>query len=110
METPGGGGNPLDRVSESLQKALDDLRGAGEKATGDVRTRIDDAVKRLNDASEQARSGAADQASNWRETLDKATDDVRVQLGKLAVKAQTSVDALEALQDEIKARLKELKK
>ncbi|MDX6617144.1 MAG: hypothetical protein QOD60_2235, partial [Solirubrobacterales bacterium] len=96
--------------SESLQKALDDLRGAGEKATGDVRTRIDDAVKRLNDASEQARSGAADQASNWRETLDKATDDVRVQLGKLAVKAQTSVDALEALQDEIKARLKELKK
>ncbi|MDX6617214.1 MAG: hypothetical protein QOD60_2305, partial [Solirubrobacterales bacterium] len=50
METPGGGGNPLDRVSESLQKALDDLRGAGEKATGDVRTRIDDAVKRLNDA------------------------------------------------------------
>jgi conjugal transfer/entry exclusion protein len=108
MESSGGGGNPLDRVSESLQKALDDLRGAGEKATGDVRTRIDDAVKRLNDASEQARSGAADQASSWRDTLDKATEDVRIQLGKLAVKAQTSDEALDALTDEIKARRKEL--
>jgi hypothetical protein len=104
-----GGGNPLDRVTENLQKALEDLRGAGEKATGDVRTRIDDAVKRLNDVSEQARSGASDQASSWRDTLDKATEDVRVQLGKLAVKAQTSVEALDSLADEIKARAKELK-
>jgi predicted nucleic acid-binding Zn-ribbon protein len=108
METPGGGGNPLDRASESVQKAIEDLRAAGEKATGDVRTRIDDAVKRLNDASEQARSGASDQASNWRETLDKATEDVRIQLGKLAIKAQTSEEALDALKDEIKARKKEL--
>ena len=105
----GGGGSPIDRVTENLQKALDDLRGAGEKATGDVRSRIDDAVKRINDVSDQARSGASDQASNWRDTLDKATEDGRVQLGKLAVKAQTSVDALDALEDEIKARKKELK-
>jgi hypothetical protein len=108
MESSGGGGNPLDRASESLQKALEDVRAAGEKATGDVRTRIDDAVKRLNDASDQVRSGASDQASNWRDTLDKATEDVRIQLGKLAVKAQTSDEALDALADEIKARRKEL--
>jgi predicted nucleic acid-binding Zn-ribbon protein len=105
----GGGGNPLDRVTENLQKALEDLRGAGEKATGDVRSRIDDAVKRLNDASEGARSGASDQVSSWRDTLDQATEDIRVQLAKLAVKAQTSSDALDAIEEEIKARRKELK-
>jgi hypothetical protein len=104
----GGGGNPLDRVTENLQKALDDLRGAGEKATGDVRARIDDAVQRLTDASDQARSGASDQVSNWRDTLDKATEDVRVQLAKLAVKAQNSSDALDAIEEEVKARRSEI--
>lgn len=106
----GGGGSPLDRITENLQKALDDLRGAGEKATGDVRSRIDDAVQRLTDASDQARSGASDQVSNWRETLDKATEDVRAQLAKLAVRAQTSVESLNALQEEIKTRIEELEK
>ena len=80
---------------DNVQKAIDDLRTAGEKATGDVRTNIDDAVSRLRNISGDASSRAQDQVSNWRETLDKATEDVRKELAKLAVRAQSSVESLD---------------
>lgn len=105
MEASGSGGGG---ISDNLQKAIEDLRSAGEKATGDVRARIDDAVKRLNDASSQAGSRAQDQVSGWRETLDEATQDVRLQLAKLAIKAQTSPEALAEIESEISARRSEL--
>jgi hypothetical protein len=100
----GGGG-----VRDQVQKAIDDLRAAGEKATGDVRARIDDAVARLRNVSGEASSRAQDQVSNWRETLDKATEDVRKELAKLAVRAQTSVEALDEIAKEIDERRKALK-
>lgn len=95
----GGGG-----VRDQVQKAIDDLRAAGEKATGDVRTRIDDAVSRLRDVSGDASSKAQDQVSNWRDTLDNATQDVRKELAKLAVRAQTSSEALDEIAKEIDER------
>jgi uncharacterized protein YjbJ (UPF0337 family) len=95
----GGGG-----VRDQIQKAIDDLRSAGEKATGDVRSGIDSAVSRLRDASEGATSRAQDQVGNWRETLDKATEDVRKELGKLAVRAQSSVEALDEIAKELDER------
>lgn len=110
-----GSGNPVDRVTEGVQKALEDLRGAGEKATGDVRSRIDSAVQRLNDVSgqatsraQEATSKAQDQVAELRTMLEQATEDVREQLAKLAVKAQNSTETLEGLKDDIEARLKEL--
>jgi polyhydroxyalkanoate synthesis regulator phasin len=96
-------------VRDQVQKAIDDLRAAGEKATGDVRTRIDDAVSRLRDVSGEAGSKAQDQVSSWRETLDKATEDVRKELAKLAVKAQSSVEALDEIAKELDERRKALK-
>ena len=63
-------------VRDQVQKAIDDLRGAGEKATGDVRSRIDTRCRGYA-TSPATRSGAQDQVSGWRETLDKATEDVR---------------------------------
>lgn len=126
-----GGSNP---ISENLRKALDDLRGAGEKATGDVRSRIDSAVQRLNEASDDVTSRAqegvsraseqvgglpgraseqagraTDQLSSWREALEKTTEDVRVQLAKVAVRAQGSLEGLSAIEEEIKKRAKELR-
>jgi gas vesicle protein len=103
VEASDGGG-----VRENVQKAIEDLRAAGEKATGDVRARIDDAVSRLRDATEGASTRAQDQVSNWRETLDNATEDVRKELGKLAVKAQSSVEALDEISKEIDARRRTL--
>jgi gas vesicle protein len=95
-------------VRDQIQKAIDDLRSAGEKATGDVRSGIDSAVDRLKDVSGSASSRAQDQVSSWRDTLDKATEDVRKELAKLAVRAQGSTEALDELSKEIEERRKAL--
>jgi hypothetical protein len=95
-------------VRDQVQKAIDDLRAAGEKATGDVRSGIDSAVARLKDVSGGATSRAQDQVSSFRETLDEATQDVRKELGKLAVRAQGSAEALDEIATEIEERRKAL--
>ena len=104
MESSESGG-----VRDQIQKAIEDLRSAGEKATGDVRSSIDSAVSRLRDVSGDASSKAQDQVSSWRDTLDKATEDVRKELGKLAVRAQSSVEALDEIAKELDERRKALK-
>jgi uncharacterized protein YjbJ (UPF0337 family) len=96
-------------VKDQVQKAIDDLRTAGEKATGDVRSSIDSAVSRLRDVSGDPVGKAQDQVSSWRETLDKATDDVRKELGKLAVRAQGSMESLDEIAKELDERRKALK-
>jgi hypothetical protein len=96
-------------VRDQVQKAIDDLRAAGEKATGDVRSNIDSAVSRLRDVTGGATGKAQDQISGWRDTLDKATDDVRKELGKLAVRAQSSLESLDEIAKEVEERRKALK-
>ena len=105
MESSESGGGVRDQV----QKAIDDLRAAGEKATGDVRSRIDDAVAQLRDISGDATGKAQDQISGWRDTLDKTTEDVRKELAKLAVRAQTSLESLDEIAKELDDRRKALK-
>jgi len=95
-------------MRDQVQKAIDDLRSAGEKATGDVRSSIDSAVSRLRDISGDATSRAQDQISGWRDTLDKATEDVRKELAKLAVRAQGSAEALDEIAKEVDERRKSL--
>ena len=96
-------------VRDQVQKAIDDLRAAVEKATGDVRSRIDDAIAQLRDVSGDATGKAQDQISGWRDTLDKATEDVRKELGKLAVRAQSSTEALDEIDKELDERRNALK-
>jgi hypothetical protein len=96
-------------VKDQVQKAIDDLRAAGEKATGDVRSSIDSAVSRLRDVSSDPVGKAQDQVSSWRDTLDKATEDVRKELAKLAVRAQGSVESLDEIAKELDERRKSLK-
>lgn len=93
---------------DNVQKAIDDLRTAGEKATGDVRSGIDSAVSRLRDVRGEASSRAQDQVSAWRDTLEKTTEDVRKELGKLAVRAQSSMESLEEIAKELDERRKSL--
>lgn len=104
MEASGGGGG----LSDNVQKAIDDLRAAGEKATGDVRSSIDSAVARLKDASGGATGRAQDQVSSWRTTLEDATEEVRRELGKLAVRAQSSLESVDELAKELDERRKSL--
>jgi acyl-CoA reductase-like NAD-dependent aldehyde dehydrogenase len=105
VESSGSGGGGM---MDNVQKAIDDLRAAGEKATGDVRSNIDSAVARLRDASGDATKTAQDQVSNWRSTLEDATEDVRKELAKLAVRAQNSVDSLDEVAKEIDEKRKSL--
>lgn len=66
-----------ERVSSDLQKALEDLRKAGENATGDVRSGIDSAVTRIRDASGAASSGdLRGQLDSFRNWLQGATVDI----------------------------------
>ena len=109
MESSGkGDSGDSSGIVDNVQKALDDLRAAGEKATGDVRSNIDSAVARLRDASSEATKTAQDQVSNWRSTLEDATEDVRKELAKLAVRAQGSTESLDEVAQEIDERRKSL--
>lgn len=96
-------------VLAEIQGAIDDLVSAGEKATGDVRSGIDAAISQLREASNDVTTLAQDQVDEWRQTLEQTTEDARVELGKLAVKAQSNEDALKLIESEAKARRKELK-
>ena len=96
-------------VLADIQGAIDDLLSAGEKATGDVRSGIDAAIAQLREASSEATSVAQGQVEEWRQTLEQTTEDARVELGKLAVKAQSNEDALKVIEAEAKTRRKEIK-
>ena len=74
-----------------------------------MRSSIDSAVSRLRDVSSDPVGKAQDQVSSWRDTLDKATEDVRKELAKLAVRAQGSVESLDEIAKELDERRKALK-
>jgi hypothetical protein len=94
--------------ADYLQDALEELTKARERAGGDIRSGIDSAIERTRDALKEAGSEAQGQISEWRGTLDRASDDVRRELGILAVHAQRSPEALRAMSAEIRKRKTEL--
>jgi hypothetical protein len=93
---------------EYLQGALDELGKARERASGDIRDGIDSAIERTRGAMKEAGTDAHTQASEWRSSLEQASDDVRRELGVLAVRAQHSPEALRAMSAEIRKRKTEL--
>jgi uncharacterized protein YicC (UPF0701 family) len=94
--------------AEYLQGALDELNKARERAGGDIRSGIDSAIDRTRDAMKEASSDAQTQVSDWRGSLDKANDELRRELGILAVRAQRSPEALRAMSAEIRKRKTEI--
>lgn len=94
--------------AEYLQGALDELSKARERASGDIRSGIDSAMDRTRDAMKEAGTEAQSQVADWRGSLDKASDEVRRELGVLAVRAQRSPEALRAMSAEIRKRKTEI--
>jgi len=78
---PQGSQSTRDRLSGDLQKALEDLRKAGEDATGDVRSGIESAVSRIRDAS-SATGDLRGQLDSFREWLQGATVDLLDEIEK----------------------------
>ncbi|MET0511852.1 MAG: hypothetical protein ABW135_09255 [Thermoleophilaceae bacterium] len=94
--------------AEHLRGALDELTKARERASGDIRSGIDAAIERTREAMSEAGTDAQEQVSDWRTSLDKASDDVRRELGILAVRAQRSPEALRTMSAEIRKRKTEI--
>lgn len=101
---PANGQTPV----EYLQEALDDLVKARDRAGDDIRSGIDSAIDRTRDALREAGSEAQEQVGDWRRSLEKATDDLRRDLGIVAVRAQSSPEALKAMSAEIRKRKAEI--
>jgi uncharacterized protein YicC (UPF0701 family) len=87
-----------------IQKALDDLDKARGRASDELRESIDSAIERLRHAASDLRSRAEDETSQWQQSLDRASEDVRRELGRRAVRAQRTPDALTELSTEIRKR------
>jgi ElaB/YqjD/DUF883 family membrane-anchored ribosome-binding protein len=94
--------------AEYLQDALQELTKARDRAGDDIRSGIDSAIDRTREALKEAGSETQEQVADWRGTLEKATDDVRRELGILAVRAQRSPEALRAMSAEIRKRKAEI--
>lgn len=94
--------------ADLLQGALDDLTAARERASDDIRSGIDSAIDRTRDALREAGSDAQAQIGDWRRTLEKTSDEIRREFGLVAVKAQTSPDALKEMAAEIRKRKTEI--
>ena len=93
---------------DHLQHAATDLDKARGKASQDVSDNIDAALTRIREAADDVRNRAKDQAGDWQETLEQAGDDLRVEIGRRSVRAQTSPAALKELTGEIRKRQAEL--
>lgn len=94
--------------ADHLQGALDELTRARDDAGDSIRAGIDSAIERTRDALKDAGSEARGQASEWQQTLEKATDELRRELGVIAVRAQKSPEGLRAMSAEIRKRKAEV--
>ncbi len=93
---------------DHLQHAATELDKAREQANHDVAHNIDAALTRIREAADDVRHRAQGQAGDWQEALEHASDDLRVELGRRGVRAQSSPEALKELAGEIRKRQAEL--
>jgi predicted nucleic acid-binding Zn-ribbon protein len=100
--------SPGKAPADYLKDALGDLDKAREKAGEEVSASIDSARERINDAREGLSNRSQDQVKDWREQLGSAADDALRELGRLAIRAQRSPDALTELSEEITKRKTEV--
>ncbi len=93
---------------DHLQHAATELDKARGQASHDVTSNIDAALTRIREAADDVRHRAQDQVTDWQETLEHAGADMRVDLGRRAVRAQSTPEALAELTGEIEKRQAEL--
>lgn len=92
-----------------IQKALDDLDKARERASDELRTIIDHTVDRLRKATKDMRARAGGEAAEFEDMIDRASEDVRRDIGRRAVEAQQSPEALKEMASAIRKRQAEMK-
>lgn len=95
--------------ADYLQDALDDLEKASDKAGKDVSASIDSARDRIKEARGDISDRGQDQMKELREQLGGAADDALRELGRWAIRAQRSPEALAELSKEITKRKGQVK-
>jgi hypothetical protein len=68
-----------------------------------------DYIERLRKAATELRSRAEDEASDWEGALEHASEEMRRELGRLAVRAQRTPEALTEMSTEIRRRKTQLR-
>jgi uncharacterized protein YicC (UPF0701 family) len=81
-----------------LADALDDLGKARDQGGKELRSTIDDAMERIRRAREDMGS------RDWQHMLDDAAEDARRELGRMAIRAQRTPQALTELSREVRKR------
>ena len=94
--------------ADYLQDALEDLDKARQKAGEEVSASIDSARERISDVRDDMSDRGNDQLKDWREQFGTAADDALRELGRLAIRAQRSPEALAELSKEISRRKAEV--
>jgi hypothetical protein len=72
------------------------------------RTNIDAAVDRIHGVSNQLSSRAQDEAREWQDRVEHLSEEAWRELGRMAIRAQSSPEALTELAAEIRDRKREL--
>lgn len=93
---------------EYLQQAIEDIDHARQHASADIKSNLDSAMGRMRDIAGDLRERAEDEAAGFQKTLEGATEDMRRELGRRAIRAQRSPAALKDLTAEIQRRKAEL--
>ena len=91
-----------------LQDALSDLDKARAHAQHDARSGIDSAIERIRDAEAQLRERTAEPAREFEARLEQMSEDARRELGRMAIEAQESPEALKELGAVVRRRKQEL--
>ena len=121
MTAPGNPTNPAEhartaaereRARESamshLKQASAEIDKARQETTAEVRRNLDSALERLRDVSGELQQRAHDQTSEWQDALERAPDEARRDMGRRAIHAQRTPEALRELSAEIGKREAEL--
>jgi hypothetical protein len=95
-------------TADHLQDALEDLDKARDSATEEVRAGIDSARQRIEEARDDLSERGRDRLSEWQDALTDAAENMRRELGRAAIRAQGSPEALTEMSEEIKKRHAEL--
>ena len=95
---------PVDYV----QEAIGDIKKARESAAGEAGDQLDRAADRLREVASDLRVRAEDEVREFQSALDRASAQLRVELGRRAIHAQGSTAALTQLSAEIRKRRAEL--
>jgi hypothetical protein len=81
-----------------------------KSAVGDAGAQLDQAADRIREFASELRSRADDEIHEFQSALDRAGEQLRVELGRRAIRAQGSPQALTQLSAEIRKRKAELTK